>query len=86
MVETSEAVAAGVSGAFYWDQLGPDLLSIIDRLALRGSSKPEVHSTGAYRIASGRRGDRVSADAAMLRGQTQLVAALLVAKTSASEV
>ena len=35
---SAEAVAAGVSGAFYWDQIGPELLSVIDRLALSISS------------------------------------------------
>jgi hypothetical protein len=34
IVEIAEAVAAGVSGAYYWDQVGPDLLSAMDRLAL----------------------------------------------------
>ena len=33
IVEIAEAIAAGVSGAYYWDQLGPDLLSAMDRLA-----------------------------------------------------
>jgi hypothetical protein len=33
VIEVAEAVAAGVSGAYYWDQVGPDLLSAIDRVA-----------------------------------------------------
>jgi hypothetical protein len=33
VVEVAEAVAAGVTGAFYRDQLGPDLLRAIRRLA-----------------------------------------------------
>ena len=33
VIELSEAIAAGVSGAYYWDQLGPELLTTIDRLA-----------------------------------------------------
>ena len=37
VVEIPEAVAAGVSGAYYWDQVGPDLLSAMDRLALRSA-------------------------------------------------
>ena len=40
IVEIAEAVAAGVSGAYYWDQLGPDLLSAMDRLALSGADRP----------------------------------------------
>jgi DNA-binding NtrC family response regulator len=33
VIEVPEAIAAGVSGVFYWDQVGPKLLSVIDRLA-----------------------------------------------------
>ena len=40
IVEIAEAVAAGVSGAYYWDQLGPDLLSAMDRLALGSADNP----------------------------------------------
>ena len=39
VVEIAEAVAAGVSGAYYWDQVGPDLLSAMDRLALSSADR-----------------------------------------------
>jgi DNA-binding NarL/FixJ family response regulator len=42
IVEIAEAIAAGVSGAFYWDQLGPELLSVIDRLAVSAASDPAL--------------------------------------------
>ena len=49
VVEVAEAVAAGVSGAYYWDQVGPDLLSAIDRVAPAGPSHPAARSTGGAR-------------------------------------
>jgi DNA-binding NarL/FixJ family response regulator len=68
VVEVAEAVAAGVSGAFYWDQLGPELLSVIDRLALGTSSDPASVPTGALLRKTGtRRRDPVSADGALFR-------------------
>jgi DNA-binding NtrC family response regulator len=68
IVEVAEAVAAGVSGAFYWDQLGPELLSVIDRLALGTSSDPASLPTGAHlrRAGTGPR-DPVSADGPFFR-------------------
>jgi DNA-binding NtrC family response regulator len=68
IVDVAEAVAAGVSGAFYWDQLGPELLSVIDRLALGTSSDPASLPTGAHlrRAGTGPR-DPVSADGPFFR-------------------
>jgi len=56
VVEVPEAVAAGVSGVFYWDQVGPELLSVIDRLAPGASSDPaSVPNSVPLRRAAGRR-------------------------------
>ena len=69
IVEVAEAVAAGVSGAFYWDQIGPELLSVIDRLIPGKSSNPAPLPTGAHlRRAGSRRRDPVSAEGRFLSG------------------
>jgi DNA-binding NtrC family response regulator len=69
IVEVAEAVAAGVSGAFYWDQIGPELLSVIDRLIPGTLSNPAPLPTGAHlRRAGSRRRDPVSAEGRFLSG------------------
>lgn len=51
IVEVAEAVAAGISGAYYWDQLGPELISVIDRLRRASASHhPAARSTAPGRL------------------------------------
>ena len=84
VVEVPEAVAAGVSGAYYWDQIGPDLLPVIDRLAPASPSDPAALSTGARSPkAGGRRRDLVPADIGLARGKVAGTRA--VPKASACE-